>query len=100
MGHSGVIAASRRKRCITGLTSYSSNKGSSTGALTCSDDSFIFTRWHDGASTYPVNTDIIYTDDTGCTVFDGEDKYFSDANDAFSYQISSSGVVSNADLCA
>lgn len=95
----GVIAASRRTICASGLSSYSSTKGNTSAANACGDSLYTFARWHDGVGTYPANGDVVYTDATGCTVFDGQDKYYSHPTGTVSYQISASGVCSNFNPC-
>lgn len=100
MGHNGIIAASfiSGGPCETGLTEWSCSKGYALQADACNDSIDLITLWHDSGGSNPVNGSIGYTDENGCTRFNGGDKYYSD-NGFVSFKISSTGVFSEFNIC-
>lgn len=94
----GIIAASRRRDPCSGFTQWNGTKDNTTHANACGDGVYNIIRFHGGANVDPRNGDIIYNA-LGCTVFDGQDKYYSEEVADWSFQINSSGVVSNRNPC-
>ena len=64
------------------------------------DAGFIYlTRWHDGAGTYPIVGDTVYTNSDGSTVLNGSGQWWhSDTSDS-SYEINTTGVVLTIRSC-
>lgn len=79
---------------VTAITMSGAAQG--TGALACGEaiDTIFYIT---GGDSFPNNGEVIYTNIGGSTKLDGSDGYYSDGS--FSFQVSSTGVVSNRTVC-
>jgi len=77
-----------------GTTSYGSH------ALACADTGGTQTLYHNGEGTDPIGSDIIYTNDTGTTIFNGGGNFYKLTSGAGgTLEISAFGVVDTKALC-
>ena len=92
-----VVSSTLSKTGVV-LTGFQTSTNGTTIALVCSK-SLDITRYHDGVGSLPVDTDIIYNDIGGTSLFNGGTNYYrSGATEII--KISTIGVVSNqADIC-
>ena len=91
------VVSSTLTKTGTVLTSFSTSTTGTTLGSVCSK-ALDKTRYHDGAGSLPVDTDIVYVDVGGTIVFNGGDLYYRSGTFE-NIEISSVGVVSNQDNC-
>ncbi len=75
-----------------------SSFGQSTEAEACAETAET-TRYHDGASTYPSDTETIYTNSILTTTFNGGSNWFKIFGNSRTIQVSSAGAVVNDNAC-
>jgi len=74
----------------------SSGYGPSSGA--CNDHTHVF-RWHDGAGTYPVLSDIIYATNDVNDEFVGLNKYYGVYSENTTIKVNAAGIVLDKVVC-
>ena len=81
------------------MTAFQTSTTGTTFELVC-DKTISITRYHDGLSTFPGATDVIFIDGAGIDTFDGGDLFFliEDVTSEI-IRINSSGVVTSVDTC-
>lgn len=80
------------------LTAFSISTLGTTQVNAC-DETADTTRYHDGAGSYPVNGDFVYTDSGGSNPFDGNNEWFKIGDGNIIQIADATGEVLNESVC-